>query len=610
MATRTAKKASSKKATPKRTTLEPIEYDPLNSEFTMLHRAGMAGLLLQIETMRKLRESMSEEEKQQYKIPACEPIHDGRGIVVTFTEESFHSLMQERYRGVLVRRVVGKENHKLRQKPKAKPKRYIYEDSPEHEKFSYLDPRPLLQYFEEFKAPLHWQEHTRDAIWKSYYCIYNNQLIFKLPSEASKSNKVDELWNSLLEESLIKLDKPIYPSAFANNLKGVDIRERSTHVLLLHFWPLVTAHFIPVNLKADKDKKTKEARLRNDFQPPVIVVPDVTDAGVFVDEFTDYLGRLGNASSGKLYQDGRYIATPLEASLAFFVVSRLARGVRAKIGTRGAEVYVFSKPQNSKQPLVTAIVNESFEPRLLDEYKTLLEKQIWSLPFRAVCVENLLAQPRRYLYEGFERLVDQYPLELFIANKSKDGKTRRFLPHGYQMARSLNFEFTSIEKKEKQKMSDEAPSIPFLFWDVARNYIRWRACNKAEPPVEVKNINALLAKKIQKQKLTSDEEKRLKTYNKAVGEVVERLFIDFRGYREMEGFANAFTETFFRAPQRLKPEQAERLKPFYEGAEWESGRRLVLMAISAEGANASSKASDDLPEDIPEADSDDSKETT
>ncbi|MBA3767229.1 MAG: hypothetical protein H0W99_09620 [Acidobacteria bacterium] len=259
---------------------------------------------------------------------------------------------------------------------------------------------------------------------------------------------------------------------------------------------------------------------------------------------------------------------------------------------------------------MTAIVNESFEPRLLDEYKTLLEKQIWSLPFRAVCVENLLAQPRRYLYEGFERLVDQYPLELFIANKSKDGKTRRFLPHGYQMARSLNFEFTSIEKKEKQKMSDEAPSIPFLFWDVARNYIRWRACNKAEPPVEVKNINALLAKKIQKQKLTSDEEKRLKTYNKAVGEVVERLFIDFRGYREMEGFANAFTETFFRAPQRLKPEQAERLKPFYEGAEWESGRRLVLMAISAEGANASSKASDDLPEDIPEADSDDSKETT
>lgn len=375
----------------------------------------------------------------------------------------------------------------------------------------------------------------------------------------------------------------------------------------MHFWPLVSAHFIPINLKADKDKTGKRL-LRYDWQRPVVVVPDVVDADVFVENFIEHLGTLGDGPSGRVYDDGRYIATPLEAALAFFAAPRLARGVRNKTGTRGAEVYVFKqRAKLDKQPLVTSIVNESFEPRLVNEYRTLMEKGIQSVPFRAICVENLVAQPRRYMYEGFERLVERYPLELFVALKT-EGTARRFRKFGSQMAKSLFHEFRLVQEKERRNMT--RPTIPSLIWQITSNYVRWRACAKAEPPLNQTKLVALSAKIRSKQPLNDGDDVLFKRYDNAVGDVVEKLFIDFRGYREREAFANAFTETLFRAPQDLGPEVAADLQPFIEGEDdWESGRRLVLMAISAAGANASGTIGTDRADDVPTEEAEETGET-
>lgn len=151
---------------------------------------------------------------------------------------------------------------------------------------------------------------------------------------------------------------------------------------------------------------------------------------------------------------------------------------------------------------------------------------------------------------------------------------------------------------------NEEPTIPYLIWRIARSYIRWRACAKAEPPIDANRLKAIFARKPNER--GKDEEALLRRYNAEVSEVVEKLFIDFRGQRDAGSFANAFTETLFRAPQNLSPNDAERLRPFYEDKEWESGRRLVLMAISAAGAQASSKAAEDASDDLPEAESEES----
>ena len=83
----------------------PLVYDPLNPSLTVLHRAGIAGLYLQIKAMEKLREDADDNQKENYIIPEHYLSEDGRILTVNLTEESFHSLMRERYQGKMVKRI-------------------------------------------------------------------------------------------------------------------------------------------------------------------------------------------------------------------------------------------------------------------------------------------------------------------------------------------------------------------------------------------------------------------------------------------------------------------------------------------------------------------------
>ncbi len=67
--------------------------------------------------MKRLREeAMTEDEQAEYVIPDCELIDGGRALKIRFTEESFFSLMRERYRGTWVRMKPGKKKKEGRNK--------------------------------------------------------------------------------------------------------------------------------------------------------------------------------------------------------------------------------------------------------------------------------------------------------------------------------------------------------------------------------------------------------------------------------------------------------------------------------------------------------------
>src|SRR5438874_8658295 len=99
--------------------LDPIEYDPMRPDYTVQHRAGIAGLLLQLQAMEILREqAQSDEEKARYVVPEYELTRDRRALRVHFTKASFDSVMRERYRGKPVIR-------EYRQKQTATSKRFL-----------------------------------------------------------------------------------------------------------------------------------------------------------------------------------------------------------------------------------------------------------------------------------------------------------------------------------------------------------------------------------------------------------------------------------------------------------------------------------------------------
>ncbi len=564
-----------------------LEYNPLDPQLTVLHRAGIAGLLLQVKVIEKgLADDLIDEQRAEL-LPEYGFKEDSHTFWIKFNEQNFHTLMRERYQGVMVERV-----YKAKKK-ESKPRRVFIEKTADN-KFVYEEMRPLLRYLETFRAPEAWQEHVRESYWNSFFCIPLSQPIFQIYQPTEPAKKAEELWKSLIGKKPVEIDKSLLPNVFKTDLKGVAMKQQSDYALLLHFWPLVVTFFTPRNLKLDKDKKTGERKLVTEYQPPVIVVPDVIDVQAFTDDFETYLGALPEprqTRGGGEYLSQKYVSTPLEAPLAFFVAPRLAQHrviTPDNFGARGAEVYVFRRP--ARQAEVAGIFNEPLEDDLVARYEAL--QHIHSLPYRALRIENLLAQPPRQWSEGFERLVAQYPLELFVATKPRGSSARQFGDYAREMAQSLRSDFELLEKENR--MNDKDPTVETLIWRITRNYVDWRARDKAKLAdqdfkFDGRRLKELRDKQKKNHPLQSSDEQwknKCNRYLNEVMDVTEDLFINFRARRDPQSFANAFSETLFRAPFYLSPEQTTKLRQFYEGEQWESGRRLVLMAISAAGAVA------------------------
>ena len=141
-------------------------------------------------------------------------------------------------------------------------------------------------------------------------------------------------------------------------------------------------------------------------------------------------------------------------------------------------------------------------------------------------------------------------------------------------------------------MNEAKPNIERTIYNLARNYIHWRAQTKKNFSArsfefDFKKLNALREKRKKGEMLSGGEQGWLRDaqeYVDAVQSVAEELFIRFRGRRDKKSFANLFTETFFRAFYGISADNMKSLGTFVEGDDWESAKRLVLMSISASAA--------------------------
>ncbi len=154
------------------------------------------------------------------------------------------------------------------------------------------------------------------------------------------------------------------------------------------------------------------------------------------------------------------------------------------------------------------------------------------------------------------------------------------------MARSIRADFKVHQEEE---MNGSNPNVEQMILNITRNYIHWRAHNKKNFATRkfefsFEKLNAL--RKKNPTQYTVGERSWLEIlpeYTNVVQEVAEELFIRFRGRRDRRSFANLFTETFFRSFYRISAERMRSLGSYLDGENWESGKRLVLMSISAAG---------------------------
>jgi len=588
--------------------LDPINYDPLRSDYNVQQRAGIAGLLLQLKAMESLRsEAQSEADKALYIVPKYGVSEDGHALWIHFTKSSFDSMMRERYRGKWLFR-----EYREKKKEGASRRRLDPFTTPDNKWFRYEEFFPRFEYFRVFEVPEAWQEHTRSAIWSTCHSSPTTRpATYKIDfTDGEINDDVTALWKGLLSKSHVKVKKSLYLNTWKEDLKGIAIRDSAAKVLLLHFWPLASTFFTPKSLLVKKDDRGL-LDCKDEYQQPVVVIPDVTHVSDFVSKFQRHLASRKHIGPNKRRHPDLFISTPREATLAFFFTPKLATSLIVDDdvrGARGAEAYTF-KPAG-QQAVVASVFNEpldDYTDGVISKYKGIL-KWIKSIPYRGLQVENLIAG-RRW-HDGFDRLTNKFPHELFVPINSSDDSTRQLKQQAHLMARSIRADFKVHQEEE---MNGSNPNVEQMVLNITRNYIHWRAHNKKnfaarEFEFSFKRLNDLRKKK--QTQLTVNDRRWLEIlpgYVDAVQEVAEELFIRFRGRRDRRSFANLFTETFFRSFYGLSAERMRSLGSYLDGNNWESGKRLVLMSISAAGDIDSDGFDDDSSLDTS---TDDDLETT
>ncbi len=301
-----------KTAKPAAPTSIDVRYD-LRDLPSAQHKAGLAGLLLQIENMRD-RQGVGQLPSDR-EIP--EVIEQtATTAVVRFTERSAQDLFDDLYAAQTVEvrsksKWQGAAEVRQETNPNPgpdEPKRwFIYETVQPEGHF-------LRNYSEGDKEP--WHKLWRDMI----YAVPRNKPTTR---QAYKSRAADrptkegsEAWKALLAREMARAKGTYATTELAGSLmlavqavtaEAVPFEDRVETQLLLHFWILTARVFVPQRVDADG---------KSEFVGYALAIPEVGDLGKFCRRYKKLLEQL-DAKKNLFRPAGAVIALPEQGPLEF-----------------------------------------------------------------------------------------------------------------------------------------------------------------------------------------------------------------------------------------------------------------------------------------------------
>lgn len=397
-------------------TIELI-YDPFTLP-TAQHRAGLAGLLVLVESLRR---------RKIKPIPEINTNQD-QTISVRITEDSLTVLFNDLYDATM-----GEAQSSTKRKDKSKrlipPLREEKKLDPKtgKEKTVYIYPQviPRGKFLETFGMPADWLKLWRDAIWGT---LRGGSPQTRRPFEQRAKKEVlaetRDTWkvlNRFQQERTkdkiytVSIASSIFIGAQAENAERVPFRGRADEVFLLHFWPVVMGVYVPEII--ERDGKTK-------FSGYVLAIPDVSDHSGFVQDFVETLAQLGTKMAGYRPKEA-VVALPQEGGMEY--LHHLLGLVQAQAdiaNVTGVEVFHLEKRGNSIHMLGTDRVPAA--RHILEQYEAIRDKY-FSVLFRRQLILNLIRG--ELWYREFDRVFAKSPKEGFIgpkAHKFSSDVRRRF----------------------------------------------------------------------------------------------------------------------------------------------------------------------------------------
>lgn len=569
-----------------RTNAEPIcevviKYDLFDLP-TAQHKAGLAGLLLQIGSMRdrKVAADCIPEILEQTPTTA----------IVRFTEKSVQGIFNDLY-DASVEKVEVKSKWQGQEpidtieveeidpetkKPK-KGKRFVYE---------VVQPRGhfLKQHLPEMDPKKDWHKLWRDMLWAIPRGNPNARIPFQQRSRNEPCKDGRTMWSELVkvEEKrqknqfhMSEVAGSLWLGAQAVNAEAIPFEGRAEQNLLLYFWPLTTLIFVPQQIDSEGE---------SEFVGYVLAIPEVADLENFQADYLELLHNLGGDIRGFRPAEA-IIDLPAQGALAFLEhLARLAEQTVSKgqlhYSVSSIEFLHLVKIGNNIKSMAAGRVAPDSD--LLRKYREIVGVKGKPPPYRNPLFRRglLLALLNdQTWHEPMASLLAERPWPFFIRSERSPTHMPWFWQDAATQFAQL-FQRHHESLKEYDEMTSDSKALqpetplPLLIHRLVQAYINRRTEEKSG-----KKWEDFKDKKIKDEKTGKERIDIPADYREAREKLASGIFLEMRSRREQE-FVDHFTGTFCSVKQYL-PEEDFRIVAEALLTQPEKVKTLTLLALSA-----------------------------
>jgi CRISPR-associated protein Cmx8 len=560
-----------------------VKYDLFDLP-TAQHKAGLAGLVLQLRHMAGLPKRFAPEDIPRLELTPTT-------ATVQFTERSVQRLFDELYAASVEQvRVkskwqnatpVGEEVVEELDTTTNKTKKVRY--------FFYAQVQPcgnfLRQHLPEMEKGKDWNKLWRDMLWAIPRGNPQSRIPFEQRAADQPCREGQNAWQELVAVERARRDNRFFSTEVAGSLwlgaqavnaEGVPFQGRAEQNLLLHFWSLAVLVFVPQRI--DNDGTTE-------FAGYALAIPEVADLDRFCEDYLSLLHNLRTEVRG-FRPAAAVIDLPDQAALEF--LEDLARLTHYTVGKKviiesvsAVEFLHLMKQGNNVRALASGRVAP--RPALLDAYLAIssAEAPIYRNPlFRSGLLRSLLRD--RPWYEGLAPLLSERPWPFFVRSVDTPRTMPWFASDAAKMFQALLDNFQH-EVEEHTAMAKQAPeeagpvpqaALDLLIFRLVRNYVQRRAEEKSGLTWDSFKDRKIKDERTGKERIDVPQE-----YLDAREKVASSTFLAMRSRREQD-FVDHFTATFCSLRQFLPEEDfsvvAEALLHRSDDV-----KALTLLALSA-----------------------------
>jgi CRISPR-associated protein Cmx8 len=499
------------------------------------HKAGLAGLLLQIENMRERR--LKGQLPHDCEVPEIisQGNRSGTSVVVRFTQRSVQDLFDDLYAAETVEvrsksKWQGATEKRQDPNPNPKPdepKRWFIYDTVQPKGFF------LRNYTGGDKEP--WHKLWRDMIYAVPRNKPTTRQAFKSRSEDQPTKEGAEAWKDLLAREKATAKGTTATAQLAGSLmlavqavtaEAVPFEDRVEWQLLLHFWPLTTRIFVPQRIDADGDCE---------FVGYTLAIPEIGDLGKFCKRYKELLGRLDPKRN--LYRPaGAVIAVPEQGPLEFLDnLDRLAteRTLSERPSRYVAGIEFFHMVVTGNNVKLRAHGRISVEEQLIEEY-SIIRREFHNPELVRGLILTLLRN--RPWFAELDAPIHKRQWFFFVHSVQERRRTK---PAMIGFAWEVDRKFQSLPLLSRHPAQEKSPmtgphaspeAVDAIIYDLVRAYVRERACLRAGVR-------------------TDDETWWMKTADER-RDVCAKLFLEFRS-RHGDEFVAYFSDTIASVAQWL-----------------------------------------------------------